>query len=239
MINILKKSCFIMVITVVITLLLSSLVYADNTILTVIVKNANIRASADVNSEKVGSAGINLILISNSKEGRWYNILLPNGKKGFVWDGAVTDISDKISVSDLKGKIHLNIKDNVANIRDMGDTSGKVIAKLKKGFNLNAVELDGEWYKIILPRFVDGKILNAFVHNSTVNVIDGEVKKTIEKTKKQEVEKKEIIEQKIEPVKSETSEASKTDTVILRVKLESVNIRSLADVKSKKLVLLI
>ena len=111
MINILKKSCFIMVITVVITLLLSSLVYADNTILTVIVKNANIRASADVNSEKVGSAGINLILISNSKEGRWYNILLPNGKKGFVWDGAVTDISDKISVSDLKGKIHLNIKE--------------------------------------------------------------------------------------------------------------------------------
>ncbi len=82
-------------------------------------------------------------------------------------------------------KKYVRVAVEIANIRDIPSLEGKVVAKVKKGTELEVIEKIGEWFRVYLP---DGKSTGYI--SARIVVMAKEVEEKEVKEEKKQVEKK-------------------------------------------------
>lgn len=80
-----------------------------------------------------------------------------------------------LSIAAGAAEIVLKVMTVTANVRQNPDLSSKVVRTVTAGTLLSASTKEGEWYKVDLPAGPAGAALTAYIHESVVSVVAGNI----------------------------------------------------------------
>lgn len=102
------------------------------------------------------------------KEGEWIQILLPNGREGWVADYlvAVNENQEKLTSEDSSkennkstlSEKHIFISHNGTNIRKNPNTLSTILVRANKGDAFEVIDVENDWYKVSLQNGQTGYV---------------------------------------------------------------------------------
>ena len=141
---------------------------AANTTITVNTDRLNVRSEPILNGEFMTTIHMGEEYPYIKKEGEWLQIVLPNGKKGWVADYLVlvneseevnkTDDSVKPSNEETFSSKHIVIAHNGTNIRKNPNTLSTILTRANQGDSFEAISFENDWYEIKLQNGQTGYV---------------------------------------------------------------------------------
>ncbi|MCX6553933.1 MAG: SH3 domain-containing protein [Candidatus Aminicenantes bacterium] len=127
-----------------------------------------------------------------------------------------------------EGGTTLKVKVPTANVRSKPDSSAPVIAKVTAGTVLKVYGKEGVWYEVGVND-PSGKEVYGFIHSTMGEVSGGEAEETEKTEETEKVEEKPAVVAKQEVEKARSAMPAK-DRMIVKVKVQTANVRSEPDV---------
>lgn len=149
-------------ILLIIMMMSTVVVYANESNAIVIASQGILRSSANFDGEVIQSLPIGTKVLVQETKNEWYQVVLQdNATKGWMYKDIILTNEEK--VNNLKKGI---VNASVLNVRSTPSTDGSIVSKLSSGAEVPILSTVEDWYQIQLNNGVKG-----FVHSDFVDSI--------------------------------------------------------------------